>query len=572
MNSNYNSPVRIVGLYNWHDGGYCVLEDGVITQHIEFERYNRTKASGGDSLKYLSDIFLRSENLNIADIDHWVSPSPNTNLELGGTTRYNTHTILPKDKITFYSHHLCHAAHAYFSSPYNDALVLTIDSAGLDNDGKGYSTTGYACYGSELKRIMASPEESFSLGNLWSKLTRFIFKLSPGYPLGCQAGTIMAMAAMGKPDKFYIDISRMLHEDFKHIRHLPIGAPRGLDMAKIFMNKNEEAGEVFHPYLNKFRKLAEEDEQEKFNIAASLQKVTEDSILALVDQLIDESIAQGFKTENLCLAGGVSLNSVAMGKINKNMARWGFKNIFVPPVPYDGGLNIGACQYHWHSVLGMPRNGNEISPYLGENYSVLDIEEALKAKNDQLIVSRNVSVTECAQLLVQGNIVSIFQGCSESGRRALGNRSILANPSIDGMKDLINQKVKHRQWYRPFAPSILEEYGKEWFEDFFPSPYMGFVFDIKNDKKGIAKAIEHVDGTARVQSVNKNQNEVFYNFIIEFYKLSGIPLVLNTSFNDREPICETAEHAINCFLRTHIDYLYFFENKTLVSRKSLNRI
>ena len=180
----------------------------------------------------------------------------------------------------------------------------------------------------------------------------------------------------------------------------------------------------------------------------------------------------------------------------------------------------------------------------------------------------HVSLEKCAQLLREGKIVSIFQGRSESGRRALGNRSILADPTIEDMKELINQKVKHRQWYRPFAPSILEEHGEKWFENFFPSPYMGFVFDIKDEKKGIAKAIEHFDGTARIQSVNKNQNKQYYNLILEFYKLSGVPLILNTSFNDREPICETPQHAIDCFLRTDIDYLYFPEFQILLEQRS----
>ena len=560
MSLKDKTPTRVVGLYNWHDGGYCVLEDGKIVEHIEIERYNRQKASGGDSLEYFQNIYLKPRGLTLEDVDHWVSPCPNTNLEKGGNTSYNTHQKLPKEKISFYSHHLCQAAHTYLSSNYSDALVLAVDSAGLDDDGRGYSITAYQCKDSEIKRIIACPEELFSLGNLWSKLTRFVFKLSAGYPRGCQAGSVMAMAALGDAKVYHEDILRMVQQDFQHIRIRPPGTVVGRAL-------REDEEEVFHPYLNKYRQIAEENDQNKFNIAASLQLVTEQVLFDLITQAVQINAQTGFKTKNLCLVGGVTLNSVATGKISKNLSSWGLENVFVPPVPYDGGLNIGACQYHWHTVLGNPRQNEFVTPYLGEQYDMSHVESALSKRSSEINILNEVSMKRCAELLNEGNIVSIFQGRSESGRRALGNRSILANPGIAGMKDTINQKVKHRQWYRPFAPSVLEEHGEEWFEGFFPSPYMGFVFKIKDSKIGKAKAIEHFDGTARIQTVNKSQNKSYYDLISAFYELSGIPMVLNTSFNDREPICETADHALDCYLRTEIDYLYFPEYGILVNRK-----
>jgi len=242
-------------------------------------------------------------------------------------------------------------------------------------------------------------------------------------------------------------------------------------------------------------------------------------------------------------------------------------SVFVPPVPYDAGLTIGACQYHWHSVLGNLRKDNLfISPYLGELYSNKDIEESLIGCDDKLIIKRDVSIDECVDLLVDNKIVSIFQGRSESGRRALGNRSILASPINKDMKDMINKKVKHRQWYRPFAPSVLEEHGEEWFEDFFPAPYMSFVFKFKEDKLGKAPAVEHLNKTARIQTVSKSTNENYYNLIKKFYDKTGVPMVLNTSFNDREPIVENPSDAIKCFLSTDIDYLYFADAMVLVSK------
>ena len=379
MSTSNSTPIRVVGLYNWHDGGYCVLEDGKVTEHVEFERYSREKESGGDSLEYLSNIYLKPKGLKIDDIDHWVSPAPSTNLSKGGSTAYDTHEKLPKSKINFYSHHLCHASHAYFSSEYEDAIVLTVDSAGLDNDGRGYSTTAYACQGSKMQRIMATQEELFSLGNLWTKLTRFVFKLSAGYPRGCQAGSVMAMAALGDPNKFYQDILNMVQKDFQWIRYVPPGMVRGREL-------RPDEQEVSHPYLDRFRKLAEEDEQNKFNLASSLQKVTEEVIFDILDQVVKLCANSGFTTKNLCLVGGVSLNSVATGKIVKNMSRWGLENVFIPPVPYDGGLNIGACQYHWYSVLEMPRFKQFVSPYLGEEYLESHINDAIEKRSNSLTV------------------------------------------------------------------------------------------------------------------------------------------------------------------------------------------
>ena len=322
--------------------------------------------------------------------------------------------------------------------------------------------------------------------------------------------------------------------------------------------------DVVHPYLKKWKELAK-DEKEKFNIAASMQAVTEKIIFDTVNQVISACKAKGLEIKNICFSGGVSLNSVAIGKVKSV-----FKDIdgvFVPPVPYDGGLSIGACQYHWHNVLGNERNFYFVSPYLGEDYSLEDVNKSLDKKSKDLVVETGIALKDCVRLLTEKNIVSIFQGRSESGRRALGNRSILADPRSPDMKDLINQKVKHRQWYRPFAPTILEEDGKEWFENFHSSPYMGFVFKFKKEKLGITPAVEHVDESARLQSVNEQQNKPYHDLITEFKKQTGVPIILNTSFNDREPICETPDHAVSCFLGTDIDYLYFPEYEILVKKK-----
>ncbi len=551
--------MRIVGLYNWHDGGYCVLEDGVVVEHVEIERYSRLKEDGGDSLQYFKDIYLKKNDLTLDDIDYWVSPCPNTNLEKGGGKDYDTHDYIPKEKVKFYSHHLCHAAHAFYASGHDDAIVLTIDSAGLEEDGTGISTGIYWCNKKEIKKIGHILNDHFSLGNLWGRLTRMVFKLQAGYPRGHQAGSIMAMAALGDPEKYEQDLMRMANEDFQKVRYTPPGYKKG-----VYVPPEED---VFHPYLNKYREIAASDDQEKYNIAASLQKVTETYVCHFIEQAIAGMSQMNLSTKNICFAGGVSLNSVALGKITSKYKDH-FENFFVPPVPYDGGLSIGACQYLWHSELGNDVEKDLfVSPYLGEVYSKEDVLEAIEERKEEVATREEVSMEEAVDLLVDGNIVAIFQGRSESGRRALGNRSILANPGYKDMKSIINDKVKHRQWYRPFAPSVLESAGEEWFENFFPSPYMGFVFKIKKEKLGVAKAIEHFDGTARIQTVREDQNSLYFKLITKFHEKTGIPMVLNTSFNDREPICETPGHSINCYLGTNIDYLYFPEFEILVSKK-----
>jgi carbamoyltransferase len=548
--------MKIAGLYNWHDGGYCILEDGKILEHIEFERYNRVKASGGDSLKYLQDIYLKNNNLNMADIDVWVSPCPNTNLEKGGGIDYDTHDKLPKAKINFYSHHLCHAAHSFYSSNYENSLIITIDSAGLEKDNKEISTGLYIGNKNKIHKISDISSNIFSLGNLWTKCVRFIFKLSAGHPRGHQAGSVMAMAAFGNPDKYYNDFMNMATKDFHQILVPPKGMIRGWV---------EPENDVTHPYLDKYRKIASAFEVEKFNMAASLQKVTETFVFDIVSQSLKHAQSNNLNIKNICFSGGVSLNSVMTGKILERFP--GIENVFIPPVPYDGGLNIGACQYHWYHILGNNRKQKEfVTPFLGQAYEKDEIESAIKDNKEKLLIKNNVTIDEITDLLCKNKIISIFQGRSESGRRALGNRSIIASPKDTSMKSLINDKVKHRQWYRPFAPSILHEYGSEWFENYFESPYMGFVFKIKKDKLKKAPAIEHKDGTARIQSVTQQNNKNYYEIIKSFKNKSGIPMVLNTSFNDREPIVETPNNAINCFLNTNIDFLYFADYNILLTQ------
>jgi len=251
-----------------------------------------------------------------------------------------------------------------------------------------------------------------------------------------------------------------------------------------------------------------------------------------------------------------------MGKMHD----WfGIDNMYVCPVPYDGGLAIGSAQYVWHQILDNPRIKweDDCPSYMGVTYSNEEVLEALK--RDDITYSK-VSDEDVLDLLDKQNIISIFHGGAESGRRALGNRSIIADPRSPKMKDLINEKVKHRQWFRPFAPSILREDVKDWFVRDTESPYMSFVLPFKEEVKDKVPAVVHLDGTGRLQTVTENNNKWYYNFIKKWKAKTGVPIILNTSFNDREPIVETPEHAVNCYMGTNIDYLYFSDYNILVEK------
>tara|TARA_R100001082_G_scaffold102365_1_gene72404 strand:- start:344 stop:1417 length:1074 start_codon:yes stop_codon:yes gene_type:complete len=355
----------------------------------------------------------------------------------------------------------------------------------------------------------------------------------------------MAMAAMGDRQRFrkWIDLIENSHGQ---------SAPGYFFVDHFYKFLNETV-------LNGIDE--KEVEQTKFDIAAGLQQWTEDVIKVLVKEGLSKHLSH-----NLCLSGGVSLNCVAITKIYDWFPE--IKNIYTPPVPYDAGLPIGAAQYIYHHELENPRvKWDDNSPtYLGEIYGTESVESAIEKVKDKIVIEK-CDDDKVVDLLDEQNIISVFGGGSESGRRALGNRSILADPRSPDMKDMINEKVKHRQWFRPFAPSMLREEVKNWFERDIDSPYMSFCLKFKEDMKDKVPAVLHFDGTARLQTVSEKDNKWYHGFISKWFKKSGVPILLNTSFNDREPIVETPEHAVNCYLGTNIDYLYFYDYGILVSKE-----
>lgn len=524
----------VVGFHSGHDCSYCILENGIPVMHEELERITRLKEGNGDGLKLF---FERNPNLrnrisNFAHCHHGpgvreLSDNVETFDEMLKTAKENGgryHEI---------GHHKSHAAHAHYSSPFDQSLIISLDAGGWDYIATGSQISSVAIFRGDKNKIhdeILYPINQLNIGGIWSDSLGPIFNLSSGSPIGNQAGTVMAMASVGKESVFEDDFYQCFYSG------------------------------ISNQLINKSKDYIHESDANIFNVARGLQKATE----SIVKELISKHIKSNDK--NICFTGGVALNSSMTGKVLDWFPE--LDDIFIPIVPYDGGLSIGAAQYVYHHIQENPKNPNKElhRPYLGKKYTKCEIDNDLSRYRDKISISQ-AGDDEVIKELSCKKIISVFRGRSESGRRALGNRSVLADPRGSDMKDIINEKVKHRQWFRPFAPSILDERVSDWFKNSTKSPYMGIVTGFKDEKYSLVPAVTHFDQTGRLQSVTKDLNPWYHNFLKLWEKETGIPILLNTSFNDREPIVETAEDAVKCFLKTNIDYLYFPEYNYLISKE-----
>jgi len=439
-------------------------------------------------------------------------------------------------EIVFPEHHLSHAAHTFFTSEFDESAILTVDGVGE------WSTTSFGHAKNNSINLTNDMRWPHSLGLFYSAFTYFLgFKVNEGeYKL-------MGLASYGKP-KYYDEILDKLievkddgsiHLDMKYF---------AFTYDKVMTNNKFSKLFGIEP-----RKKDEKVESIHYDIGASAQKVLEDILIKMVNHVFDK-----FKIKNLCLGGGVALNGVANYRILKEGP---FDNVHIPPSPGDAGSAVGCAQYLYHMYHNKSRSiEKDISKiirenvYVGPSYTNHDIQKFLDSKNIQYEKLEQQLLSHTAQLIADGNIVGWYQGKMEWGPRALGCRSILADPRKAEMKDILNEKIKHREAFRPFAPSILEEYVETYFDLDRISPYMLFVAPVK--KPNIIPAVTHVDGTGRLQTVNKNANSLYYDLINEFYKITGIPVIINTSMNVMgEPIVNTPEQAYNMITKTDMDYL-----------------
>ncbi|MEC7099750.1 MAG: carbamoyltransferase [Pseudomonadota bacterium] len=460
------------------------------------------------------------------------------------------------DDIKFTEHHHSHAASAFYPSPFKEAIILTMDGVGE------WATSTVAIGNNNKIKIVKEIHFPHSLGLLYSAFTYYTgFKVNGGeYKL-------MGLAPYGEPkyyDKIIKELIDLKEDGSFKLDQKYFNYATGLTMT------NSKFDNLFG---EKPRKKNEEIKQFHMDIAASIQKVTEDVMIKITKSLRNE-----FKIPNLCLAGGVALNCVANGKISKNKI---FENIWIQPAAGDAGGSLGAALAFWHEVENGSRiisNSDSMSgSYLGPEYS----DEEIKKQLDKIgavykSLDENEIINITAKHLTEGKTIGWFQGRMEFGPRALGNRSIIADPRSSTMQKNLNLKIKFRESFRPFAPSVLEEKVNEWFDYDDKSPYMLMVAKVKKEKQknmsvnekklfGIDQlnvvrsevpAITHVDFSARIQTVNKINNKKYYNLIKEFDKLTGVPILVNTSFNIRgEPIVSSVEDAYRCFLTTDLDYL-----------------
>ena len=446
-----------------------------------------------------------------------------------------------KAKLQFIEHHRSHLGSAFYPSPFDEAAILSIDGSG------DFTTTMLGRGQGTRIEVLESVDFPASVGLFYTAFTQFL-----GFPHYGDEYKVMGLAPYGEP-KYVEQVAQVLplkagglytwKSDFfdftggvvSYPDHLPTVAP-------VFGKRFEE---LFGPA----RKKGEELTQYHMDLASSVQRHTEEIIFHVLRRLHDLT---GLK--RVCIAGGVAQNSVANGKISRNTP---FKEVYIPSAGHDAGISMGSAQYHIHQNLGRPRTAPIFSAYTGSQFTDDAIESYLMKQgvSYERIASNEELYDRVSDALIAGAVVGWFSGRAEFGPRALGARSILVDPRRSDAKELLNAKIKRRESFRPFAPSILEEQVANWFEVAEPVPFMEKVFPIKPERQAEIPAVTHVDGSGRLQSVIERVAPRYHALIEKFFTKTGVPILLNTSFNENEPIVNAPSHALDCYLRTSMDML-----------------
>ncbi|MCP4180512.1 MAG: carbamoyl transferase [bacterium] len=543
----------------YHESSACLIKDGTIVSAIEEERINRVKHAkaatieGAIILPYQAINFcLNSAGISMKDISHiGYSFDPDMRYKKNkdvdkdivedgwgsevGENRFmvfNNHvvnlleiyySVELRDKFKFIPHHLCHLGSAFFVSPYKNSAILCVDGIGE------FESTTYAKGIDNKIEIIGSRNYPHSLGFLWEYFSEYL-----GFS-EYDACKVMGLASFGDPMVYLEKFHSLISYDEKGEFTINI------DLIKFRLKDFSKVENLLGPKREKHDSLDECHE----NIAASLQYVTEQILIRIARELHSTT---GF--ENLCIAGGVGLNCVANGKIIKETL---FKNVWVQPAANDAGTSIGAAFYIWNNLLNKPRDFVMDHAYLGPEYCDNEIKDVLDCFKINYEESSNVE-TDTAKLIAEGNIIGWHQGRMEFGPRALGNRSLLADPRDKRMKDILNDRVKHREAFRPFCPSVMHDHAHKYFEGKHSdaNKYMLATVDVLSDA---IPSVTHTDGTARIQKVYPETNKRYYTLLEEFEKLTGVGVILNTSFNDQEPIVCSPSDSVKTFLKTDIDYL-----------------
>ena len=566
-------PLYILGINAYHGGSSAALiRDGQLIAAAEEERFTRVKYWAAFPIQAIRFV-LSEAGITPQELDHvGISIDPKANLmqKVLFTFKKRPNLNFVRDRLShslkittlktafceglqvdpaslkadFHNveHHRAHMASAFFVSPFDQAAILSVDGAG------DFITTMWGT--GQANKIDVTDEILFphSLGIYYTAITQWL-----GFPKYGDEGKTMGLAPYGEP-KFV--------DEMRHIVRLQRDGTFELDL-DYFVHHAEGAtmtwgegeptlGTLYSPKLVELfggpRIPRTDISQRHMDIAASMQAMLEEAEFAIVRKLQKET---GAKT--LCMAGGVALNSAFNGKV---LPHTDFEDIYIHPAAGDAGTSLGVCYYIYHQVLGQPRTFVMNDAYTGPQFGNGTIQGVL----DRLGLSyqtldEDALVKQAAAIVAEGDVLGWYQGRMEWGPRALGNRSIIADPRRNDMKDILNARIKHREKFRPFAPSILLEATGDYFDQTYPDPFMIKVYNVLPDKQAEIPAVTHVDGTGRLQTVEREHAPLYWSLINAFGELTGTPVVLNTSFNENEPIVCTPDEAVDCFMRTRMDAL-----------------
>jgi carbamoyltransferase len=565
----------ILGINAYHgDAAAAIVRDGKLIAAVEEERFNRFKHAAGFPTQAIS-FCLQAAGINVEDLDHvGISRDPSAHLHkkiLFAATRIAKLASQAKDRLgnaakvrdvkdelarvfgvskkqlraRFHNieHHRAHLASCFFVSPFNHAALLSIDGFG------DFISTMWAVGEGNSIDVLGQVEYPHSTGIVYTATTQFL-----GFPHYGDEGKVMGLAPYGRP-RFINEFREIIRAEengqfrlnLNYFRHHAEGVEMTWDEGSPVIGRvfSDEFAHLFGPPRAAGAALSDRER----DIAASLQLRLEEIGFHILNHLHDKT-----GLSDLGLAGGVAYNSVMNGKILLNTP---FKRLFIQPAAGDSGTALGVCYQIYNGILKCEGSEVMTGAYTGPQFTGAEIKKSLSESELAFEYYSDEDLTKrAAQDIAAGLVVGWFQGRMEFGPRALGNRSIVVDPRRAEMKDILNDRIKKREPFRPFAPSILEERVADYFEQTHPAPAMLMVYQIKPERRAEIPAVTHVDGSGRLQTVSRAVNERYYELISDFAALTGVPLVLNTSFNENEPIVCTPQHAIECFKKTKMDVLY----------------
>lgn len=570
--------MNILGINAYHgNASAAIVCDGQLVAAVEEERFNRVKYAAGfpaAAIRYC----LQEAGLTLRDIDHVAVPrnpfarlatklfyavrmpsfardrarviAKFTGIPEALAAAFDADAKSIKAKFHRIEHHQAHLASSFFVSPFEEAALLSADGLG------DFASTMWGVGRGNRMEVDGAIAFPHSLGLFYTAVTQYL-----GFTKFGDEYKVMGLAAYGQPEQM-ASLREIVRTDangdapnfrlgLKYFTHHRTGP----DMSWADAGKTPRQGRLYSTEMDQrlgpARAPGEPLEKRHHNLASSLQARLEEVYLGMLKKLAERT---GMKA--VCLAGGVAFNCVANGKIFDATP---FEQVYVHPAAGDAGLSVGAAFYVWHQILGKPRSFVMENAYWGPSFSNSEIRAAIDSTTlfgGRCTISElpeEELVRQTAGIIAEGKILGWFQGRAEWGPRALGNRSIVADPRRAEMKEVLNRRIKHREIFRPFAPSILAEKTGEWFEKSHPSPFMTLAYSVRPEKREKIPAPTHIDGTGRLQTVTRNANPRFHALLTAFEAQTGVPVVLNTSFNDNEPIVCRPQEALDCFQRTRMD-------------------